>query len=56
MIHRDGGELVAECNDCGTEFAGGALEWSEFIADLKENGWKFHKEGEEWEHFCSECV
>lgn len=56
MIRRDRGELVAECNECGTEFNGGTLEWSEFIEDLKSNDWKFRKEGTEWEHFCPDCT
>lgn len=56
MIRKDNGELIAECNECSAEFAGGAFEWSEFIQDLKDNGWKFRKEDDEWEHFCPDCV
>lgn len=56
MIHRENGELVAECDCCGTEFPGGTLEWDAFIADLKREGWRIKKDGETWEHYCEECA
>lgn len=56
MIRRDNGELVAECTECGAEFEGGTLEFADFIEDMKENGWKIRKDGDEWQHFCPECL
>ncbi len=55
MIRKERGELIAECNECGDEFPGGVLEWSEFIADLKANGWRIKKDGDEWIHECESC-
>ena len=55
MTRREKGELLAECDGCGEEFPGGVLEWQDFIDDLKANGWRIHKEGEEWQHHCPEC-
>ena len=55
MIHREDGELMAECDGCGEEHAGGTLEWSEFIADLKLCGWRIRKVDDSWEHYCEEC-
>lgn len=55
MIHRDNGELVAECTDCGEDYNGGTLEWNEFIAELKDVGWQIRKVDDEWEHLCPDC-
>lgn len=55
MIRKVKGELVAECNECGDEFPGGVLEWFPFINDMKENGWKITKDGDEWIHLCPDC-
>jgi len=57
MIHREGGELVAECTECGAEFAGGVMDdFHAFIADLKEEGWKIRKNGDDWDHVCPDCL
>ena len=56
MIRKEKGEFIAECEECGTEHAGGVIDqWSEFIADLKENGWKIAKDQDEWTHTCPDC-
>ena len=55
MIHTERGEMIAECNECGTELPGGTLEFREFIADLKSEGWKIKKDGDEWQHICPDC-
>ena len=56
MIHRENGELVAECNECGIEEFGGTLEFREFVQHLKDNDWKIRKEEDEWIHTCPDCV
>lgn len=56
MIHRDDGELVCECNTCTTEQYGGTLEFRDFVTQLKEDGWRIQKDGDEWIHTCPECV
>jgi len=55
-IRRDKGELVAECDECGTEFPGGVQDdFRTFIQELKDAGWKIRKDGETWEHICPDC-
>lgn len=56
MIHKDQGELVAECEDCGISEYAGTLEFREFVEHLKDAGWKISKDGDEWIHRCPECA
>lgn len=57
MILRNHDELVAECNGCGTELPGGTMEFREFVAYMQQQvGWWIHKEGDEWEHYCPDCM
>lgn len=60
MITTENGELVATCNECGADQYGGTLEFADFIAELKRDGWKIRKgkdaEGDPaWTHVCPEC-
>jgi ribosomal protein L37AE/L43A len=55
MIKRVDGEHVAECDDCGEEYAGGTLEFTAFVADLKKEGWCISKDGDTWVHTCPDC-
>lgn len=55
MIHRENGELVAECNECGISEFGGTLEFKEFVQHLKDADWKIRKDGDEWIHVCPDC-
>lgn len=59
MIRRERGELIAECDNCGESsdcyFRGGD-DWHEFIAELKEKGWRIRKDDDEWKHYCPDCV
>lgn len=54
-IRTDGGELVCECNECGSEVYGGTLNFREFVADLKDQGWKIGKDEDGWSHTCPDC-
>jgi hypothetical protein len=57
MIHKNrSGEFVAECTECGSEAYGGVEEdFRAFVAELKRQGWKITKNGDEWEHHCEAC-
>lgn len=55
-IRKSKGELVCECDECGTEEPGGTQDdFRTFIEALKQDGWKIRKEGEAWEHICPDC-
>ncbi len=49
------GELVVECNECGTELYGGSEDFRDFIQSLKDDGWKIRSEDGDWCHYCPEC-
>ncbi len=57
MIRKVRGEFVAECNDCGTEYAGGVEEdFRAFVEELKREGWRVSRDGDgEWIHRCFSC-
>ena len=56
MIRREDGELTAECDSCGTSFAGGVQDdFQAFIDDLKDAGWRITLEDGEWTHTCDDC-
>ncbi len=57
MIHKDRhGELLAECNECGCEEAGGVTDdFRAFVDELKAMGWLIRKEDDEWQHICPDC-
>lgn len=56
MIHREQGELVCECSECGIEEFGGTLEFQDFIQQLKDTDWRIRKDGDEWIHECPDCA
>lgn len=56
MIRKDHGELVCECDGCGTEKYGGTLNFQMFVEDIKDEGWKIRKDNGEWCHYCESCV
>lgn len=55
MIIKEKGELICECNECGSTEYAGTLEFMPFIDELKDKGWKIKKDGEEWTHTCPDC-
>jgi hypothetical protein len=55
MITRLYGEWCITCDECGENFFGGVLEWTDFWAECKESGWSAHKDGDEWQHCCNSC-
>lgn len=56
MLRNDGDEKVVECNECGAEEYSGTLDFRGFVYDLKKEGWKIRKEGDEWIHICPTCA
>jgi len=49
------GELECSCDECGVTAYGGTLDFREFVATLKEEGWRIRKEDDEWCHYCCDC-
>ena len=57
MIHRDKGELVVECDTCGTEDYGGCQDdFRAFVEQIKAAGWRIKKDGQTWTHLCDSCA
>lgn len=51
------GEFVCECDECGIRQYGGAQEdFTEFVNELKGEGWSFHKDDDNWSHTCIDCT
>lgn len=46
--------MVIDCENCNIsgEFDG---SWQDCIDEAKLEGWRFRKNGSDWEHYCSEC-
>ncbi len=56
MIRKEKGELIAECDECGTEFPSGIeVDLRSFVGGLKDAGWSIEKDEGEWLHICPEC-
>lgn len=56
MIRKHKGELIAECNECGAEYAGGCQDdFAAFVQELKDEDWQIAKEDDEWVHRCPSC-
>ena len=60
MIERDafdGDVFEIACDSCPEDIeldTGG--DWGDLIKQLKDDGWKIRKEGEEWKHYCPGCA
>lgn len=56
MIRKVRGEFVAECNDCGDDYAGGTNDdFRDFVEELKSEDWTIRNEDGEWCHYCPSC-
>lgn len=42
------------CDDCGIEVEFEGATFNEMDEFAKEDGWVFYKNGNEWNHFCSQ--
>lgn len=56
-IIRHGNQMQLECDDCGTTQRKSYHrdDFDAMIEDAKDDDWKIHKNGNEWEHFCPDC-
>ncbi len=56
-ITKHDGELIATCDDCGDEHAGGCQDdFRKFVQELQELGWKISKDEDgQWTHTCPAC-
>jgi hypothetical protein len=54
MIKEHSGEFHATCNGpgCGVTVSADAVDFKDFIAYIKSQGWKIKKVNDNWEHFC----
>lgn len=46
--------MTIECEKCSfiTDYEG---TWKDCVAEAKEDGWRFRKVDEEWQHLCPNC-
>ncbi len=50
-------EICFVCDACGSLHDTNTDNWNEALAEIKEEGWKIRKIGEDWVHCCSrECL
>lgn len=56
MIERLYGDYYVSCDCCGRELDGTFFDFDDTKDSMKANGWKFHKIGDEWYHYCPECA
>jgi hypothetical protein len=49
--------LSCDTPGCDGEFEhDGWIEWEEFLADAKADGWVSQRIGGEWKHWCPDCA
>ena len=56
MMTRIHGKINFECDDCGEVLALDTSDFGEAQRDIKNEGWATRKIGNDWAHFCAECV
>lgn len=50
-------EILAECDDCGTELTSEDVDFKDFLEQLKESGWLVGKnDSNEYTHTCNYCA
>lgn len=54
-IQRDGGDVVFECDSCSEWALTETDEFDQALDNIKRNGWKVSKIGDEWIHTCPDC-
>lgn len=59
-VLRKGSSVYFECDECGdagtAEGLQGDDQFRETWSMLREDGWRCHKEDDQWVHNCPECV
>lgn len=58
MIEHNRVAFEVTCDFCpySEEFELNKNEWKLLVLAMKEGGWRFGKEGDEWIHCCPACV
>lgn len=54
-IEREKGNIIFVCNDCGERCETEVDDFKEALEILKDEGWKYEKIDNEWEHLCPQC-
>lgn len=44
------------CDSCGDDVSVEGRSMQDKIDELKSEGWRAHKDGDEWKHSCPDCV
>lgn len=55
MIDRQHNAIVFECDGCPETLETDESEFSDAMAQLRREGWKAEKVGDEWVHLCVTC-
>lgn len=57
MLHRQKGQIIFECNECGETLDTGTGDFDAAKAKLDAEEWKASKEPNmaEWDHTCPDC-
>ena len=53
MLEREKGRVVVTCDNCGDGFE--ANDFYEAKEQMDEEGWKYWKEADVWNHLCGAC-
>lgn len=47
--------FLCDGEGCNEEFDGESDQFRETVAEMKRNGWRVVKEGDDWCHYCPTC-
>lgn len=56
MIDKQFGGFQAVCDACGTVLDDGNYDFQDAVNEMKANGWKTVKVGDEWLNYCPVCA
>ena len=55
MIDKEYGKYYINCDLCGLLYIPGFMDLEDAVKYAKDEGWKFKRVGDEWEHYCGGC-
>ena len=53
-LHRNHREITFECDRCGA-FLDGGTDFDDALDELRSQGWRAVRDGDDWEHHCPGC-
>lgn len=56
MLRKENDALLCECTGCGTKVYAGSKSLEALIDTLRQKCWRIRRVGEEWCHWCEECI